>query len=127
MGIYSLTFLLLGILIIGLIFARLNITKPKILFFFLLTLLIFLSLFFSIHHYFHKTCVIFRDGSLTDFRRLILSWGMAAPLMSILLMILQAVIAPLPAFLITASNGFIFGVFWGTVISWVGDMSGAIV
>ncbi len=127
MGIYSLTLLLLGILIIGLIFSRLDITKPKILVFFLLTLLIFLSLFFSIHHYFQKTCAFLRDGSLTDFRRLILSWGMAAPLMSILLMILQAVIAPLPAFLITASNGFIFGVFWGTVISWVGAMSGAFI
>lgn len=127
MGIYSLTLLLLGILIIGLIFARLDITKTKTLVAFLLTLLIFLVLFFSMHHYLQKTCAILQDGSLTDLRRLILSWGVAAPLMSILLMILQAVIAPLPAFLITASNGFIFGVYWGTIISWVGAMLGALV
>lgn len=127
MGIYSLTLLLLGILIIVLIFARLEITRPKTLVAFLLTLLIFLALFFSIHHYLQKTCAILQDGSLTDFKRLILSWGVAAPLMSILLMILQAVIAPLPAFLITASNGLIFGVYWGTVISWVGAMLGAFV
>jgi uncharacterized membrane protein YdjX (TVP38/TMEM64 family) len=47
--------------------------------------------------------------------------------MSIFLMILQAVIAPLPAFLITASNGLVFGVYWGTVISWVGAMLGALI
>ena len=127
MGIYSLTILVLGILIIGLIYAKLDITKPKTLVAFLLTLLIFLALFFSIHHYLQKTCAILQDGSLTDFRRLILSWGVAAPLMSILLMILQAVIAPLPAFLITASNGLVFGVYWGTIISWVGAMLGAFV
>jgi uncharacterized membrane protein YdjX (TVP38/TMEM64 family) len=127
MGIYSLTLLVLGILIISLIFARLDITKPKTLVAFLLTLGVFLALFFSIHHHLQKTCAILVGGSLTDFRKLILSWGVAAPLMSILLMILQAVIAPLPAFLITASNGLAFGVYWGTVISWVGAMLGAFV
>jgi uncharacterized membrane protein YdjX (TVP38/TMEM64 family) len=127
MGIYSLTLLVLGILIIGLIFVRLDISKPKTLVAFLLTLGVFLALFFSIHHHFQKTCAILVGGSLTDFRKLILSWGVAAPLMSIFLMILQAVIAPLPAFLITESNGLVFGVYWGTVISWVGAMLGALI
>jgi uncharacterized membrane protein YdjX (TVP38/TMEM64 family) len=127
MGIYSLILLVLGILIIGLVFTRLDITKLKTLVAFLLTLLFFLTLFFLIHHHLQQTCAILQDGSLTDFKRLILSWGVAAPLMSILLMILQAVIAPLPAFLITASNGLVFGVYWGTVISWVGAMLGAFV
>jgi uncharacterized membrane protein YdjX (TVP38/TMEM64 family) len=127
MGIYSLTLLVLGILIIGLIFVKLDITKPKILVAFLFTLLFFLVSFFLIHHHFQKTCAILQEGSLTDFRSLILSWGVAAPLMSILLMILQAVIAPLPAFLITASNGMVFRPYWGSVISWVGAMLGAFV
>lgn len=43
------------------------------------------------------------------------------------MMTLQAVIAPLPSFLITAANGLIFGVFWGSVISWSGAMFGALV
>jgi uncharacterized membrane protein YdjX (TVP38/TMEM64 family) len=47
--------------------------------------------------------------------------------MSIILMTLQAIIAPLPAFLITATNGLVFGVFWGTVISWIGAICGALV
>jgi len=122
-----LTLLFLGILVIGLVFVRLDITRPRILIFLLLTLVIFLVLFFSIHHHIQKTCVILAGESLTDIKELILSWGVAAPLMSIMLMITQALIAPLPAFLITAANGLVFGVYWGTVISWVGAMCGALV
>ncbi|MFH1836229.1 MAG: TVP38/TMEM64 family protein [Methanobacteriota archaeon] len=127
MGIYALTLLFLGILIISFIFARLDLTRPKTLVLLLLTLAVFLAVFFSIHHHFQKTCVILTDESLTDIKNLIQSWGVAAPLMSILLMTLQAVIAPIPAFLITATNGLVFGVYWGTVISWMGAMCGALV
>lgn len=102
-------------------------TRPKKLILLLFILAVFLVVFFSIHHHFEKTCVILADKSLADIKDLILSWGVAAPLMSILLMIMQAVIAPLPAFLITATNGLIFGVYWGTVISWIGAMCGAVV
>ncbi|HUT71956.1 MAG TPA: TVP38/TMEM64 family protein [Desulfatiglandales bacterium] len=46
--------------------------------------------------------------------------------MSLLLMIIQAIVAPLPAMLVTAANGMIFGGFWGAVISWTGAMMGAL-
>ena len=127
MGIYDLTLLFLGILLIGLVFARYNVTRPKILILLLVTLAVFLAVFFSIHHHYQKTCVIIADESLEDIKGLILSWGVAAPLMSIILMTLQAVIAPLPAFLITAANGLVFGVYRGIIISWVGAMCGALV
>jgi uncharacterized membrane protein YdjX (TVP38/TMEM64 family) len=127
MGIYSLTLLFFGVLIIGLVFARLGITRTKTLILLLFILAIFLVLFFSIHHHFEKTCTILAGESLADIKDLILSWGVAAPLMSIILMTMQAVIAPLPAFLITATNGLVFGIYWGTVISWIGAMCGAIV
>jgi len=58
--------------------------------------------------------------------KLIRSWGIAAPLMSVLLMITQAIVAPIPAFLITAANGMIFGSFWGALISWIGALMGAL-
>jgi uncharacterized membrane protein YdjX (TVP38/TMEM64 family) len=127
MGIYDLTLLFLGVLLIGLLFARYNITRPKILLLLILSLAVFLVLFFSIHHHFRKTCVILAGDSLEDIKDLIMSWGVAAPLMSIILMTMQAVIAPLPAFLVTATNGLVFGVYWGTVISWTGAMCGAVV
>ena len=127
MTLYDLTLLFLGVLLIGLVFARFNLTRPKVLLLLLLSLALFLVLFFSIHHHYQKTCVILADESLEDIKDLILSWGVAAPLMSIILMTMQAVVAPLPAFLITATNGLVFGVYWGIIISWIGAMCGALV
>jgi uncharacterized membrane protein YdjX (TVP38/TMEM64 family) len=127
MGMYGLSLLSLGVLIIGLIFSRHDITRPKTLTLLVCSLLVFLGLFFSVHHHFQNTCTILADESLTEIKELILSWGVAAPMMSIMLMTIQAVIAPLPAFLIAAANGLVFGVFWGTVISWVGALCGALV
>jgi uncharacterized membrane protein YdjX (TVP38/TMEM64 family) len=127
MGIFSLTLLFLGIATIGLLFASFDVTRPKIKMLLMVTLSIFLVLFFSIHHHFEETCIVLAGDSLSEIRELILSWGFAAPLMSIILMTIQAVIAPLPAFLITATNGLVFGIYWGTVISWIGAMFGALV
>jgi uncharacterized membrane protein YdjX (TVP38/TMEM64 family) len=42
-------------------------------------------------------------------------------------MITQAIVAPLPAFLVTAANGMIFSRFLGAVISWIGALMGALV
>lgn len=47
----------------------------------------------------------------------ILSFGVWAPVVSVLLMILQAVAAPLPTFLITVADGLAFGAFWGGLLS----------
>ncbi|HCB1500164.1 TPA: TVP38/TMEM64 family protein [Klebsiella michiganensis] len=57
--------------------------------------------------------------------RFIDSWGPLAALVSFALMVLQAIVAPLPAFLITFANASLFGAFWGGVLSWVSSMTGA--
>ncbi|MBJ8398473.1 MULTISPECIES: TVP38/TMEM64 family protein [Citrobacter] len=59
---------------------------------------------------------------LEDFIR---SWGPQAAVVSFFLMILQAIIAPLPAFLITFANASLFGAFWGGILSWSSAMAGA--
>ncbi|MCF6137428.1 TVP38/TMEM64 family protein [Pseudalkalibacillus berkeleyi] len=59
--------------------------------------------------------------------RYVESWGILAPVISILLMVFQAIAAPIPAFLVTSTNGLLFGIFWGSVISWIGAMLGALV
>ncbi len=41
------------------------------------------------------------------------------------LMILRAIVAPLPAFLITTANAALFGAFWGGALSWFSAMVGA--
>jgi uncharacterized membrane protein YdjX (TVP38/TMEM64 family) len=60
-----------------------------------------------------------------DLARFIQSWGPQAAAVSFFLMILQAIVAPLPAFLITFANASLFGAFWGGVLSWTSAMAGA--
>jgi uncharacterized membrane protein YdjX (TVP38/TMEM64 family) len=58
-------------------------------------------------------------------RDYLLRFGLWAPAVSFLLMVLQSVAAPLPAFVITLANGLLFGAFWGAVLSWSSAMVGA--
>jgi len=53
------------------------------------------------------------------------STGAWAPLVSIAVMVFQAVLAPLPAFVVTFANAALFGWAWGAVLSWSGAMLGA--
>jgi uncharacterized membrane protein YdjX (TVP38/TMEM64 family) len=126
MGIYSLVLLFLGIFIVGLVYTKTDNNQISHHFLFALILSLFLVIFFSIHHHFEKTCVILIGGNLDQIVGLIRSWGFAAPLMSLILMILQAIVAPLPAFLVTAANGMVFGLFWGAILSWFGALMGAL-
>jgi uncharacterized membrane protein YdjX (TVP38/TMEM64 family) len=56
----------------------------------------------------------------------ILSFGIWAPIISFILMILQSVAAPLPAFLITFANAGLFGWVKGAILSWSSAMAGAV-
>lgn len=69
---------------------------------------------------------ILSKGSIEQVANIIRSWGIAAPILSILLMILQSFIAPIPSFLIAGANGAVFGIWFGTLISWFGAMLGAL-
>lgn len=63
--------------------------------------------------------------AIEAFRDYLLGFGPWAAVVSIALMIFQSVAAPLPAFIITFTNGLLFGWLWGAVISWTGAMLGA--
>lgn len=58
-------------------------------------------------------------------RGYILGFGVWAPIVSFLLMILQSVAAPLPAFIITFANAGLFGWVKGAILSWFSAMAGA--
>lgn len=64
--------------------------------------------------------------AIAAFRDYLLGWGAWAPLVSGALMILQSVIAPLPAFVVTFTNGLLFGWAWGALLSWTSAMLGAL-
>jgi uncharacterized membrane protein YdjX (TVP38/TMEM64 family) len=59
------------------------------------------------------------------FRELLLSYGPWAAVVSAVLMVAQAVIAPLPANVITITNGVVFGPFWGGLLSWTTTLLGS--
>ena len=52
-------------------------------------------------------------------------YGAYAAIISFLLMVLQSIIAPIPAFVITLSNAVIFGWVKGAILSWSSAMVGA--
>src|SRR3712207_3894345 len=53
------------------------------------------------------------------------SYGKLAAVVSFVLMVLQSIAAPIPAFLITLSNAAIFGWVKGAILSWSSAMAGA--
>jgi uncharacterized membrane protein YdjX (TVP38/TMEM64 family) len=66
-------------------------------------------------------------GDIAGLRDYILSFGLWAPVASCFLMVLQALVAPVPSFLITFANGLAFGVFWGWILSLFGHVLAAAV
>jgi uncharacterized membrane protein YdjX (TVP38/TMEM64 family) len=64
-------------------------------------------------------------GDIGGLRDYIVSFGLWAPVASCFLMVLQALVAPVPSFLITFANGLAFGVFWGWVLSVFGHVLAA--
>lgn len=73
-----------------------------------------------------KTIVaMFASGDFEKVREFVASYGKYAMAVSFLLMVLQSVMAPLPAFLITFANANLFGWWQGTILSWSSAMAGA--
>ncbi len=70
---------------------------------------------------------ILSHGDLEGLKNYLLHFGFRPPIISALIMILQSVMAPLPAFIVTVTNGLLFGAFWGTLLSWSSAMAGAII
>ena len=63
---------------------------------------------------------------MESLKEYILSFGVWAPIVSFLLMILQCIAAPLPAFIITFANAALFGWVNGAMLSWTSSMAGAV-
>ncbi len=81
----------------------------------------------SIHSGFQKIAGMFATGDFTILRDFVASYGIYAAAVSFLLMILQSIAAPLPAFLLTFANANLFGWWKGAILSWSSAMAGAAV
>ena len=92
-------------------------------------ILLFISIYIfvpNIKNSIDKVVVYLTNLDLEGLKKYILSFGILAPIVSFLLMILQSVAAPLPAFVITFANAAIFGWINGAILSWISSMAGAI-
>lgn len=69
---------------------------------------------------------ILSSVDIEQVRLYILSFGAWAPLVSALMMVLQAVLAPLPAFMITFANATVFGWWQGALLSWSSAMAASV-
>lgn len=70
---------------------------------------------------------MFATGDFQVVKEFVAQYGAYAMAVSFLLMVLQSVIAPLPAFLITFANANLFGWWQGAILSWSSAMAGAAV
>ena len=74
---------------------------------------------------FNDVLAMFMTGDFDAAREFIQEYGGWAAAVSFLLMVLQSVAAPLPAFLITIANANLFGWWQGAILSWTSSMVGA--
>lgn len=81
----------------------------------------------SVHVGMNKVFHMFATGDFHQVEAFVKSYGRYAMAISFLLMILQSVAAPLPAFLITFANASLFGWWQGAILSWTSAMAGAAV
>src|ERR1051326_168972 len=66
-----------------------------------------------------------KTGNVENLRAVMLSYGPWAALISIGLMVAQAIIAPLPMNVVTITNALVFGPIWGGLLSWFSTVLGA--
>ncbi len=72
-----------------------------------------------------STFTAMAGGDKETLRSVIMSFGPFAPIASILLNVAQAVLAPIPGFVVPFVNGAVFGTWWGMLITWVGGVAAA--
>jgi len=81
----------------------------------------------AVHSGFDKIANMFYSGDFTIVKDFVESYGAYAAAVSFVLMILQSIAAPLPAFLLTVANANLFGWWQGAILSWSSAMAGAAV
>ena len=95
----------------------------------LIIVLCVLSYFFvpAVNKQLNNIFKMFATGDFNVVKEFVASYGHYAMAVSFILMVLQSVVAPLPAFLLTFANANLFGWKAGALLSWSSAMAGAAV
>lgn len=94
----------------------------------LLIIFICLGIYFFvpfINTWINESVAILSSLSIDKVIEFLRSYGKTAAIISFVLMVLAAILAPIPQFLITLSNTAIFGWIGGALLSWTSAMVGA--
>ncbi|APX73347.1 hypothetical protein BTM29_06210 [Companilactobacillus allii] len=78
------------------------------------------------HDFINKMSVMLAKLDIKAIRDYIESFGVWGPLISTFLMIFQSILAPLPAFILTFANAYLYGWYFGAALSWFSAMLGAL-
>jgi len=70
--------------------------------------------------------VLLGGGQLSQFQQYLQSLGAWAPVVSISLMVAEAVLIPVPVTIIMVANGLVFGLWAGMLMSLAGGLAGAL-
>lgn len=79
-----------------------------------------------------STWAVLRAGvagvdSLEQVATFVRGYGAWAPVISFLLMSVQAIPMPIPTVAITLANGLVYGLWWGALLSWSGAMCASVI
>ena len=80
----------------------------------------------AFHSAVQRALELLSGTNVEQVRDYLLGFGAWAPVISALLMVLQALVLPVPSSLLTLANGLLFGTFWGALLSWSSAMVAAV-
>ena len=77
---------------------------------------------------FYSTIIkLSKDGNLQGTVVYLQSFGIWAVFVSFFIDVIINIVGFLPSIFLSTANGLIFGIFWGTVISWLAETTGVMI
>lgn len=92
----------------------------------LLLLAVFLGIHFLDPSFYPTIYHLSKDGDLHGTIRYLKGFGIYAAMVSFFIDVVVNIVGFLPSIFISTANGLIFGLFWGTVVSWLAETTGVI-
>ncbi|CVK19706.1 TVP38/TMEM64 family protein [Sporomusa sphaeroides] len=77
--------------------------------------------------FFHNAYAIIEKGDIAALAEYLRSFGPASILVTIILFVVMTFTIVFPFMILSGAAGIVYGLFWGVIISWAGEVIGALV
>lgn len=91
---------------------------------FVILIALFVGIYFINPDFYSTVYHLSSEGNLKGTIAYLKSFGIYAALISFVIDVLINLVGFLPSIFLSTANGLVFGVFWGTIISWLGETTG---